>query len=192
MKEYGSGANFGQLVDLERVISVNEARTWWLRVEDRVNFPTHVYQFFRGLVSYEDLINRHKGLPKGIKIYLCRVGINPDAWRRDNMDRSVQVEIYLGNEVNSRMAPSSRDGDGLHKKIPGSEKLLEIRSGIALVRPRIIQTTLLRAIEKRGSGNIIPELHNSMVILLDLKPCEEVRVGLEKYRGGFVVGPSGI
>lgn len=192
MKEYGSGADFGQLVDLERAISVNEARMWWLEIGDRENFPTHIYQYFRGLISYEYLFDRHKGLPEGIKIYLCRVGINPDAWRREGMDRSVQVEIYFGDEINSKVAPSSRDGDGLHKKIPGSEKLLELRSGIVLVRPRTIQTPQLMEIERRSPGNIVSNLHNSLVILLDEKPSEEVRTGLEKYRGGFVVDPSGI
>lgn len=192
MNEFEKKYNFGGLVALERTISVNEARRWWLEVEDRENFPTHVYQFFRGLISYDDLFNRHKGLPEGIKICLCRVGINSDAWRGEGVDRSVQVEIYLGNEINSKIAPSSRDGDGLHKKIPGSKNLLELRSGIVLVNPRIIQTPQLRVIEKRSPGNIISNLHNSLVILLDEKPSEEVRTGLEKYRGGFVVYPSGI
>lgn len=192
MKEYGSGANFGQLVDLERAISVNEARMWWSKVFDRENFPTHAYQFFRGLISFEDLFNKHKGLPEGIKICLCRVGINSDAWRGEGVDRSVQVEIYFGEEINSKIAPSSRDGDGLHKKISGSEKLLELRSGIVLVRPRTIQTPQLMEIERRSPGNIVSNLHNSLVILLDEKPSEEVRTGLEKYRGGFVVDPSGI
>src|SRR3989344_4523279 len=132
MNELGRKYNFGELIGLERSISVDEARNWWLEIEDRENFPTHAYLFFRGLISYYDLFNRHKGLPEGIKICLCRVGINPDAWREEGVDRSVQVEIYFGDEINSKIAPSSRDGDGLHKKIFGSENLLEMRSGVAL------------------------------------------------------------
>lgn len=192
MNELRRKYNFGELVDLERSISVNEAKNWWMEIEDRENFPTHVYQFFRGLTSYEDLFNRHKGLPEGIKICLCRVGINPDVWKGDDMGRSVQVEIYLGDEIHNKIAPSSRDGDGLHKKIPGSENLLEMRSGIILVRPRTIRTPQLTEIERRSPGNITPKLNYSLVILLDKKPGEEVRTGLEKYHGGFVVDPSGI
>src|SRR3990167_5687809 len=114
MNEFERKYNFGQLVSLERRISVGEARVWWSKVVDRGNLQTHVYQYLRGLISYEDLLKKHRGLPEGTKIYPCRVGINPDAWRGGGMDRSVQVEIYIGSEIDSKLAPSSRDGDGLH------------------------------------------------------------------------------